>query len=78
MGREGGMMAIKATPRQLQILELAAAGHSDKQIAQLLGISVATVRTHFGRVFNENGFRNRTEAVSQWLSSSTHDEASET
>lgn len=70
MSTAGGFVkvAIKATPRQRQILELAAAGRSDKEIAKHLGIAVPTVRTHFGRLFRENGFHNRTEAVSQWLS----------
>jgi two-component system, NarL family, response regulator NreC len=60
-------VTINVTPRQRQILELAASGHSDKQIASLLGISVPTVRSHFGRLFRVNGLHNRTEAVSKWL-----------
>lgn len=70
-------MTIKVTPRQRQILELAASGHSDKQIASMLGISVPTVRSHFGRLFRLNGLHNRTEAVSKWLFS-RKDDGSET
>lgn len=69
-------MTIKATRRQRQILELTATGHSDKQIALLLGISVPTVRSHFGRLFRVNGLHNRTEAVTKWLLSREDDESS--
>jgi DNA-binding CsgD family transcriptional regulator len=69
-------MTIKATPRQRQILELAALGHSDKEIATLLGISVPTVRSHLGRLFLVNGLHNRTEAVSKWLLSQEADASS--
>jgi DNA-binding NarL/FixJ family response regulator len=34
------------TPRQREILQLAAEGHSSKEIAQLLGLSLRTVDTH--------------------------------
>ncbi|TMF70785.1 MAG: helix-turn-helix transcriptional regulator, partial [Chloroflexi bacterium] len=37
------MLSLRGTARQVQILELAAQGQSDKEIATALGISVHTV-----------------------------------
>jgi DNA-binding CsgD family transcriptional regulator len=54
------------TPRQAQILELAAAGLSDKQIAQRLRVSHRTVRTHFENLFEDQGIRNRSQAIAIW------------
>jgi DNA-binding CsgD family transcriptional regulator len=38
-------------------------------IALELGISVTTVRTYLTRLYRDNGFGNRTEAVAAWLKS---------
>jgi len=51
------------TPRELQILGLMAAGHSNREIAQQLFVSENTVKTHTGRVFDKLGARRRTQAV---------------
>jgi DNA-binding CsgD family transcriptional regulator len=55
------------TPRQAQILELAALGQSDKQIAASLGLSAHTVRTHLQRLYRTRSLSNRAEAVAAWL-----------
>ncbi|MCW2289455.1 LuxR family transcriptional regulator [Leucobacter luti] len=47
------------TPRELQIAELIAHGEGDKQIAQQLGISLPTLRTHLGHAFEKTGSANR-------------------
>jgi DNA-binding CsgD family transcriptional regulator len=57
---------IRATDRQQQILDLAAQGRSDKEVAAALGISVHTVRTHLQRLYRAQGFTNRAEAVGAW------------
>lgn len=44
-----------------------AAGLGDKEIAQRLGISIHTVRTHLERVFREQQVRNRSEAAARAL-----------
>jgi DNA-binding CsgD family transcriptional regulator len=54
------------TPRQAQILSLAANGLSDKQIAKRLGITHRTVRTHFEKLFHDRGIRNRSQAIALW------------
>src|SRR5438132_5288422 len=56
----------KVTPRQAQILDLAAAGLSDKEIARQLHVSHRTVRTHFEKLYHDSGFRNRSQAVASW------------
>lgn len=49
--------------RELVVLAQVAAGLSNKQIGQLLGISQKTVRNHLSRIFSKLGAGNRTEAV---------------
>ena len=54
---------VHLSPREQQILELLAAGDTDKVIAQKLGLSFWTVRTHVAALLRKLGARNRTEAV---------------
>lgn len=49
--------------RQTEVLELMAAGNSNKQIAQLLGISEATVKYHTSQLFKLLGVKNRTSCI---------------
>jgi DNA-binding CsgD family transcriptional regulator len=56
----------RLTPRQAQILSLAANGLSDKQIAKRLGVTHRTVRTHFEKLFHDRGIRNRSQAIALW------------
>jgi DNA-binding CsgD family transcriptional regulator len=58
---------LRAGPRQLQVLALVARGHTDLQIGRDLGISVTTVRTYLVRLYRDNGFCNRTQAVAAWI-----------
>ena len=51
------------TPRELEILELIAAGLSNREIAERLFVSENTVKTHAGRLFGKLSARRRTEAV---------------
>lgn len=51
------------TPRELEILELIAAGLSNREIAERVHISENTVKTHSSRVFDKLGARRRTQAV---------------
>ncbi len=59
--REGlDLQAIgKLTDREQLICALAVAGHRDKRIAQELGISYWTVRTHLARIFRKFHVSNR-------------------
>lgn len=51
------------TARQADVLRVALRGQSNKQIARVLGISVATVATHLSAIYPSIGVGNRTEAV---------------
>ena len=60
----------RVTPRQAQILGLAAIGLSDKEIAIRLGVAHRTVRTHLEKLFQDRGIRNRAQAVGLWAARS--------
>jgi DNA-binding NarL/FixJ family response regulator len=49
------------TPREEEVVKLIAEGHSSKDIAQLLTISVKTVERHRANVLAKLGMRDRTE-----------------
>jgi DNA-binding NarL/FixJ family response regulator len=53
----------RPTPRQLEVLALAAEGASNKEIAISLGISERTVEVHLTNLFKLLGVASRTEAV---------------
>ncbi len=55
------------TPREGEILRLIACDLSDKEIARALGISVHTLRTHLGRVYQRHCVHSRAAAVAIWL-----------
>src|SRR5687767_14612296 len=54
---------VHLTPRELASLRLMADGKSNKEIANELGISDRTVKTHLGHLFEKLGVTSRTEAV---------------
>ncbi len=51
------------TAREVEVLELLAAGLSNKQIADRLGISTHTAKFHIGAILSKLGAGTRTEAV---------------
>jgi DNA-binding NarL/FixJ family response regulator len=53
------------TPRELQVLELIAAGLRAKSIADRLSISVSTVRNHIRAILLEFGCHSQLEAIAQ-------------
>jgi DNA-binding CsgD family transcriptional regulator len=55
--------ALGITKRELEILELMAAGLSNKEIADRIFVSENTVKTHSSRLFEKLGARRRTQAV---------------
>jgi DNA-binding NarL/FixJ family response regulator len=56
------------SPRELEVLELAARGLRNKAIAGGLTISVHTVEGHFNSIFSKLGVSSRTEAILYALS----------
>lgn len=51
------------TPREIQVLELVAAGNSNKIVADRLEISEDTVKSHMRSILNKLGANDRTHAV---------------
>jgi DNA-binding NarL/FixJ family response regulator len=51
------------TPREVEVLKLIAAGLSNREIADTLVLSNATVKTHVNRIFYKTGARDRAQAV---------------
>ena len=55
--------SLGITPRELEILQLIAAGLSNREIAERVNVSENTVKTHSSRVFDKLGVSRRTQAV---------------
>jgi DNA-binding NarL/FixJ family response regulator len=55
----GGVLS----PREAEVLRLAARGYSNQQIARELQISISTTKNHLQRVFTKLGAADRTHAV---------------
>jgi DNA-binding NarL/FixJ family response regulator len=63
-GQEGGHELIKQlTPRQREVLQLIAEGHSTKEIARKLDVSVNTVKTHRLKLMEKLGVHEITGVV---------------
>lgn len=53
----------RLTPREVQVLQLIARGHSNKQVAGELALSEDTVKGHLRNIMDKLGANNRTHAV---------------
>lgn len=51
------------SPRELEVLELIARGHSYQEIAAQLSVSLSTVKTHASNIFSKMDVQRRTQAV---------------
>jgi PAS domain S-box-containing protein len=65
--RRGQLKPLQLTPRELEVLQLAAHGCGGRQIAEHLVLSPATVRTHFARIYDKYGVSDRAAAVAKAL-----------
>lgn len=54
---------LSLPPRQADVLEQLLMGHSDKQIACCLQMSVSTVRSHLNHLFHRLGAEDRFELI---------------
>jgi DNA-binding CsgD family transcriptional regulator len=52
------------SPREREVLELVAAGATNREVAAALGLGDETVKTLLSRTFAKLGVRRRAEAVS--------------
>lgn len=59
------MSSDELTNREREILLLAAEGHTDKEIAERLGITHGTVATHWTRMRERTGTVNRAQVMAQ-------------
>jgi len=55
------------TGREVQVLSLVAGGHTSREIAQQLSLSVTTVQRHIANIYAKIGVRNRAEATAYAL-----------
>jgi two-component system NarL family response regulator len=59
----GHYAADRLSPRELDVLQLAAGGHTNRTIGDMLGISEPTVKSHMSTVLVKLGASDRTHAV---------------
>jgi DNA-binding CsgD family transcriptional regulator len=55
------------TGREVQVLSLLASGHTSREIAEHLSLSVTTVQRHIANIYAKIGVRNRAEATAYAL-----------
>jgi two-component system, NarL family, nitrate/nitrite response regulator NarL len=55
------------TPRERDVLQLAADGLSTPSIAERLSLSQATIRTHFGHIYLKLDVKSRAGAVAKGM-----------
>ncbi|UZJ61710.1 LuxR C-terminal-related transcriptional regulator [Pseudomonas sp. KU26590] len=58
----------KATPREQEVLHLVLQGHTNKAIAQRLGISDYTARDHVSALLRKNEVNNRAQLIALHVS----------
>jgi DNA-binding CsgD family transcriptional regulator len=66
-GAPGPARQSRLTPRELELLQLAADGLSGPTIAEKLVLSRATVRTHFANMYDKLDVRDRAGAVAKGM-----------
>jgi DNA-binding CsgD family transcriptional regulator len=59
------------TDRELEVVKLLAVGYSNKEIAEILYLSVRTVKNHVGNVFRKVDIETRVELIG-WLIQNNH------
>jgi DNA-binding NarL/FixJ family response regulator len=59
------------TPREVEILDMVADGHTNRQIATACFLAEKTVKNHINRIFAKLQVATRAEAVSLWLRDSS-------
>ena len=62
-GQDPGETAVLLSDREREVVALVERGLTNSEIADRLGISVTTVKTHLSRAFRKLGARSRAEAI---------------
>jgi len=60
-------LSLKLTEREAEVLDYLAKGYANKEIADKLGLSLPTVRSHLRSIYDKLHVRSRTEAVAKYL-----------
>ncbi|HPU56197.1 MAG TPA: response regulator transcription factor [Verrucomicrobiota bacterium] len=60
--------SVSLTAREEETLVLLSKGYSNKEIAERLGLSVETVRSHLKHIYEKMHVRSRAEAVARYMS----------
>jgi DNA-binding CsgD family transcriptional regulator len=63
--RTGTALYEQISAREMEVLELLAAGASNQDIARELVIAIATVKRHLGNIFRKLAAQSRTQAVAR-------------
>lgn len=61
--RAGGFASLPVTPREREVLAWLAAGKTDRDIGEILGMSPRTVQKHLQHIYEKLGVETRTAAV---------------
>jgi len=61
--RVGERMLVQLSPREIEVLQLASRGLSNKEIGAQLGVVEGTVKIHVANIFGKLGVSDRTQAV---------------
>lgn len=65
--RESGLLPHGLTPREMDVLRLMAAGHSNKQIGDALNVTEGSVKFYVNKILSKLGVNDRTQAVTTAL-----------
>jgi DNA-binding NarL/FixJ family response regulator len=63
--KPGGLVAL--TPRELEVLQMIAAGLTNAEAARRLHLSVHGIKFHLAAIYQRLGVANRTEAAVMYL-----------
>jgi DNA-binding CsgD family transcriptional regulator len=59
----------KLSKREFEVLELVSSGSSNSQVAEMLGISRSTAKTHLRNIYTKTDYHNRTVLAISFLNS---------
>jgi PAS domain S-box-containing protein len=65
--RRGELSAPALSARELQVIQLSATGYARRQIAEEIGLSEATIKTHMEHIYKKLGVPDRASAVAEVL-----------